>query len=57
MTRRERRRGRGALKGRVLAWTLPIGVALAAPATALAVQINKDFKPQNEFRLDPWIPF
>ena len=28
---------------------------LAAPATALALNINEEFKPQNEFKLDPWI--
>lgn len=28
--------------------------ALAMPAAALA-EINEDFKPQNEFKLDPWI--
>lgn len=27
---------------------------LIAPATALA-EVNEDFKPQNEFKLDPWI--
>ena len=29
---------------------------LLAPATASAVEVNKEFKPQNEFKLDPWIP-
>ena len=32
------------------------GALLASPAAALAVQINKSYKPQNEFKLDPWIP-
>lgn len=31
-----------------------LAVALVAPAAALA-EINEDFKPQNEFRLDPWV--
>jgi F-type H+-transporting ATPase subunit a len=28
---------------------------LANPAAAFALTINEEFKPQNEFRLDPWI--
>lgn len=28
---------------------------LAAPGSALALTVNEDFKPQNEFKLDPWI--
>ncbi|MBI4898664.1 MAG: F0F1 ATP synthase subunit A [Actinobacteria bacterium] len=31
-----------------------LAVALAVPASALA-EINEDFKPQNEFKLDPWV--
>lgn len=31
------------------------GVLLASPAAALAIEVNKEFKPQNEFKLDPWI--
>jgi F-type H+-transporting ATPase subunit a len=38
-----------------LKWTvLALGAMLYAPATALA-EVNEDFKPQNEFKLDPWI--
>jgi F-type H+-transporting ATPase subunit a len=33
-----------------------LGAVLALPASALAIEVNKDFKPQNEFKLDPWIP-
>ncbi len=29
--------------------------ALLAPAAASAIKVNKDFKPQNEFELTPWI--
>lgn len=32
-----------------------VTVALLAPASASAIQVNKDFKPQNEFKLHPWI--
>ena len=28
---------------------------LLGPATALALNINEEYKPQNEFKLDPWI--
>ncbi len=28
---------------------------LASPASALAITVNEDFKPQNEFKLDPWV--
>ncbi|HEX7300783.1 MAG TPA: F0F1 ATP synthase subunit A [Solirubrobacteraceae bacterium] len=27
---------------------------LAGPATAMALNINESYKPQNEFKLDPW---
>jgi F-type H+-transporting ATPase subunit a len=33
----------------------PLIAMLASPAGALALDINEDFKPQNEFKLDPWI--
>jgi len=32
-----------------------LGLLLASPAGALAIEVNEDFKPQNEFKLDPWI--
>lgn len=28
---------------------------MAVPSVASAIEINEDFKPQNEFKLDPWI--
>lgn len=28
----------------------------ASPAAAFALEVNEDFKPQNEFKLDTWIP-
>lgn len=34
----------------------PLVGLLASPAVALAVETNKEFKPQNEFRLDPLVP-
>jgi F-type H+-transporting ATPase subunit a len=33
----------------------PLVAMLASPAGALALNINEDYKPQNEFKLDPWI--
>jgi F-type H+-transporting ATPase subunit a len=33
----------------------PLIALLASPAGAFALNINEDFKPQNEFKLDPWI--
>lgn len=34
---------------------MPVIALLASPAAASAIEINEDFKPQNEFRLDPWV--
>ncbi|MCW3000043.1 MAG: synthase subunit, partial [Solirubrobacterales bacterium] len=34
---------------------LPLVALLVNPAGALALNINEDYKPQNEFKLDPWI--
>jgi F-type H+-transporting ATPase subunit a len=34
--------------------SLALVAALIAPASAFA-KINEDFKPQNEFKLDPWV--
>ncbi len=36
------------------ALSLALAAALIAPTAAFA-EINEDFKPQNEFKLDPWI--
>ncbi len=39
---------------RLVALVAPFALLLAAPAAALALTINEDYKPQNEFKLDPW---
>ncbi|MFY9488246.1 MAG: F0F1 ATP synthase subunit A [Solirubrobacterales bacterium] len=47
---------RESLAARFAAITLPIAAFLLSnPAQALAIEINEDFKPQNEFKLDPWV--
>jgi F-type H+-transporting ATPase subunit a len=33
----------------------PLALLLASPAGAFALNINEEYKPQNEFKLDPWI--
>jgi F-type H+-transporting ATPase subunit a len=40
---------------RLLAIVAPFALALASPAGAFALNINENYKPQNEFKLDPWI--
>jgi F-type H+-transporting ATPase subunit a len=35
----------------------PLIALLASPAGAFALNINENYKPQNEFKLDPWIDF
>ena len=40
---------------RLLALLTPFAVVLANPAGAFALNINESYKPQNEFKLDPWI--
>ncbi len=40
---------------RLLAAIAPLVLLLVNPAGALALEVNENFKPQNEFRLDPWI--
>jgi F-type H+-transporting ATPase subunit a len=40
---------------RLLAALTPLVLLLATPSGALAIEVNEDFKPQNEFKLDPWI--
>jgi F-type H+-transporting ATPase subunit a len=32
-----------------------VALLLANPAGALAIEINENFRPQNEFRTDPWV--
>lgn len=41
---------------RLLAALVPLALPLLAPAGASAIQVNENFRPQNEFKLDPWIP-
>ena len=33
----------------------PLILVLAAPRAALALQVNEDYRPQDEFKLKPWI--
>jgi F-type H+-transporting ATPase subunit a len=40
---------------RLLAALTPLLLPLLTPAAASALQVNENFKPQNEFKLDPWI--
>ncbi len=40
---------------RLLALPIAAALALLTPAGALALNVNENFKPQNEFKLDPWI--
>lgn len=40
---------------RLLAALTPLVLLLANPAGALALEVNEHFRPQNEFKLDPWI--
>jgi F-type H+-transporting ATPase subunit a len=43
------------MKARLLAALAPLALLLVAPSGALALEVNEDFKPQNEFKLEPWI--
>lgn len=43
------------MRARLLVLLTPLVLALAAPAGAFALDINEEYKPQNEFKLDPWI--
>jgi len=40
---------------RLLAALAPLVLLLATPASALALQVNENYRPQNEFKLEPWI--
>jgi F-type H+-transporting ATPase subunit a len=40
---------------RLAALLTPFMLALASPAGAFALNINQSFRPQDEFKLDPWI--
>ncbi len=43
------------MRARLIAAASPVVLLLVGPAGASAIEINQDFKPQNEFKLDPWI--
>ncbi|HEU4976558.1 MAG TPA: F0F1 ATP synthase subunit A [Baekduia sp.] len=40
---------------RLAIFATPLIAALASPAGAFALNVNESYKPQNEFKLDPWI--
>jgi F-type H+-transporting ATPase subunit a len=40
---------------RLLAALTPFVLLLASPAGAFALEVNEHFRPQNEFKLEPWI--
>ena len=44
-----------ATKLRIAAALTPLVLLLASPAGAFALNVNENYKPQNEFKLDPWI--
>jgi F-type H+-transporting ATPase subunit a len=39
---------------RALSVLTPFALLLAGPATAMALNINESYRPQDEFKLDPW---
>jgi len=39
---------------RILIALTPIALLLAGPASAMALNINESYRPQDEFKLDPW---
>jgi F-type H+-transporting ATPase subunit a len=39
---------------RVLSVLTPFALLLVGPATAMALNINENYRPQDEFKLDPW---
>ena len=43
------------MRARLFALLTPFALLLASPAGAFALNINEDYKPQNEFKLEPWI--
>ena len=43
------------MRARLLALLTPVMLLLASPGAAFALNINEEYKPQNEFKLDPWI--
>jgi F-type H+-transporting ATPase subunit a len=44
------------LRARLAAVTAPLALMLIAPASSFAITINENFHPQDEFKLDKWIP-
>lgn len=44
-----------ASKARLLAAAAPLALLLLVPGNALALNVNENYHPQNEFKLDPWI--
>ncbi|MFL5827812.1 MAG: F0F1 ATP synthase subunit A [Thermoleophilaceae bacterium] len=44
------------LRARLAAATAPLALMLIAPASSFAITINENFHPQDEFKLDKWIP-
>ncbi|HEU4703866.1 MAG TPA: F0F1 ATP synthase subunit A [Conexibacter sp.] len=43
------------IRTRVLVALAPLVLLLANPAGAFALEVNEHYRPQNEFKLDPWI--
>ena len=43
------------MRSRLFALLAPLALMLAAPSGASALNINENYHPQNEFKLDPWI--
>jgi F-type H+-transporting ATPase subunit a len=39
---------------RILTALTTLAILLAGPATAMALNINESYRPQDEFKLDPW---
>ena len=39
---------------RLLSFLLGFALVLIGPATAMALNINESYRPQDEFKLDPW---
>ena len=43
------------MRRRIFIALAPLALLLASPSAAFALNINENYKPQNEFKLDPWI--
>jgi len=43
------------MRARILVPALSLAALLAVPSSALALNINESYQPQNEFMLEPWI--